>query len=345
MFVGYVIGDGPYEKLLDNLVTRFWIFVAKPLILIHDEGYYLVKFRILEDRDQVLQSGPYYFNNKPLILKEWELTFDTEVLSIITIWVKFLGLPVGHWSTKVLSKMAGAVGKPSFTNKFTANSVPQEGTPQETILQNQLKIHAPRSLLTVIYVSNEISQRKVLRTNLMNISVQSHLPWMKYGDFNSALKSEDRMGSPVTFSEMQGFQGMIDVMQITPLRSKGWHFAWCNKQEGNHRVYCKIDWDFGNYEWIQRFGHVEVEFLNPSGIEKWSRVEEQVIRQKAGATWTECDSTMFLLPFSSTYKSSSSSSSTITSYNSPNSKLKEEISFSDLQQSIDDWQISKHPQD
>ncbi|KAF3657941.1 hypothetical protein FXO38_13467 [Capsicum annuum] len=87
---------------------------------------------------------------------------------------------------------------------------------------------------------------------------------MKYGDFNSALKSEDRMGSPVTFSEIQGFQGMIDVMQITPLRSKGWHFAWCNKQEGNHRVYCKIDWDFGNYEWIQRFGHVEVEFLNPS---------------------------------------------------------------------------------
>ncbi|PHT53575.1 hypothetical protein CQW23_08037 [Capsicum baccatum] len=50
----------------------------------------------------------------------------------------------------------------------------------------------------------------------------------------------------------------------------------------------------------------------------------------------------FRCPFPSTSKNSSSTS---TSYNSPSSKLKEKNSFSDLQQSIDDWQILKHPQD
>ncbi|MCD9559596.1 hypothetical protein HAX54_017651 [Datura stramonium] len=36
--VGYVIGDKPIESLMDNYVTNVWNSVAKPHILVHDEG-------------------------------------------------------------------------------------------------------------------------------------------------------------------------------------------------------------------------------------------------------------------------------------------------------------------
>lgn len=46
---------------------------------------------------------------------------------------------------------------------------------------------------------------------------------MLSGDFNNVLSYEDRIGSPVTVAEVQGFKGMIDDLQLTPLRAKGWY--------------------------------------------------------------------------------------------------------------------------
>ncbi|PHU05563.1 hypothetical protein BC332_26385 [Capsicum chinense] len=76
------------------------------------------------DKDLVSQARTYYFNNKPVILKPWELDFefDQEMLSMIPIWVKFPGLPVGYWSTEDLSKVASAVGKPIRTDSFITNA-------------------------------------------------------------------------------------------------------------------------------------------------------------------------------------------------------------------------------
>lgn len=38
----------------------------------------------------------------------------------IPLWIKFPGLNVGYWSAESLSKLASFVGKPLFTDKFTA---------------------------------------------------------------------------------------------------------------------------------------------------------------------------------------------------------------------------------
>ncbi|XP_060200322.1 uncharacterized protein LOC132628564 [Lycium barbarum] len=93
------------------------------MVLTHDEGYYIFKFNSIQDKDKVLKARPYYFNNKPRILKPWELdfNFEQEALSVIPIWVKFPGLPVGYWSPEALSKVASVVGKPLYTDEFTAN--------------------------------------------------------------------------------------------------------------------------------------------------------------------------------------------------------------------------------
>lgn len=90
------------------------------------------------------------------------------------------------------------------------------------------------------------------------------MPWILCGDFNSALGTAVRIGSPVTQQETQGFQNMVDHIQLTLIRATGWHFTWSNKQEVENRVYSKIAWAFGNLRWIQQYGHEVADYLNPS---------------------------------------------------------------------------------
>ncbi|KAM3337632.1 hypothetical protein P3S68_031957 [Capsicum galapagoense] len=120
--IGYVIWDIPYVRSMENYVEQVWNFVPKPQILYHDNGYYMFRFNIIEDRDRVMQAGPYTFHNKPFILQHWEIDFDfdPEYIRRIPLWVQFPGLPVGYWSTKALSKIASVVGKPLYTDKVTA---------------------------------------------------------------------------------------------------------------------------------------------------------------------------------------------------------------------------------
>ncbi|XP_070040906.1 uncharacterized protein [Nicotiana tomentosiformis] len=120
--IGYILGDTPYARSMDNYVTTVWNFVAKPKILYHEEGYYIFKFQTIEDRDLVLHTGPYTYHKKPFLLKNWEIDFyfDPECLSTIPLWVKFPGLPAGYWSPEALSKLVSGVGKPLYTDKITA---------------------------------------------------------------------------------------------------------------------------------------------------------------------------------------------------------------------------------
>lgn len=59
----------------------------------HDDGYFIFRFESEEDGDCVLQTGPYTFFNKPLILHKWDIDFefDPNYLTIIPLWVTLQG--------------------------------------------------------------------------------------------------------------------------------------------------------------------------------------------------------------------------------------------------------------
>ncbi|OIS96298.1 hypothetical protein A4A49_01859 [Nicotiana attenuata] len=115
-------GDNPYEKAMDNYVTNVWNFVENPQILYNEDGYYVFRFQNIEDRDLILQAGPYTYHNKPFVLQQWRMDFkfDPGSVSVIPLWIKFPGLPLGFWSTEALSKLASVVGKPLYTDRITA---------------------------------------------------------------------------------------------------------------------------------------------------------------------------------------------------------------------------------
>ncbi|XP_009804428.2 uncharacterized protein [Nicotiana sylvestris] len=119
--IGYVPGENPYFKSMENYVDNVWDFVNKSKILCHVDGYYIFRFDSMDDRDRVIQLGPYTFHYKSFILMNWSIdfVFDLECLNVIPLWVRFPNLTVGYWSTEVLSKLASVVGKPMYTDLYT----------------------------------------------------------------------------------------------------------------------------------------------------------------------------------------------------------------------------------
>ncbi|XP_016495240.2 uncharacterized protein LOC107814346 [Nicotiana tabacum] len=118
-------------------------------------------------------------------------------------------------------------------------------------------------MLTAVYARNKVQERASLWHELQILGGQIQIPWFISGNFNNVLTTDDRIGQPVTTSEVQDFKQYIDNMQLTPLRTKGCFFTWCNKHHASDRVYSKIDWAFGNISWTQTYGHLEADFLEP----------------------------------------------------------------------------------
>ncbi|KAH0646567.1 hypothetical protein KY284_034451 [Solanum tuberosum] len=77
------------------------------------------------------------------------------------------------------------------------------------------------------------------------------------------------------FGETQDFQDCIDTLELTALKTIGCHYTFCNKQQGNSRVYSKIDWVFGNLCWMTTHGHVEDDYLG-AGISDHSPIRIQM---------------------------------------------------------------------
>ena len=69
----------------------------------------------------VVKKGVYYFDNKPLLVKPWnpEMEINTESVSSLPIWVRFLDLDIKYWGLTSLGKLGSIMGIPIKTDRFT----------------------------------------------------------------------------------------------------------------------------------------------------------------------------------------------------------------------------------
>ncbi|KAM7493804.1 hypothetical protein LguiB_028413 [Lonicera macranthoides] len=71
---------------------------------------------------KVVDAGPWYFDNKPIIVKPWStnVSLERDGLSSVPIWIKLPGLKLHMWPTPMLSKLASVVGRPLYTDIVTS---------------------------------------------------------------------------------------------------------------------------------------------------------------------------------------------------------------------------------
>ena len=80
-------------------------------------------------------------------------------------------------------------------------------------------------------------------------------------DFNNVLNLEDNIGSSVTLEEVTGFGQCVRICCLQDMGVCGPFYTWSNKQEGNNRVFSKIDMIFCNEEWLQRLRDANATFF------------------------------------------------------------------------------------
>ena len=119
----YVVGNTPSIGMIIRHIEKEWNCVAKPQVYLHEKGYFVVKFQNIEDRNEILYSGPHMLNNRPMIIKAWspDFNFHDEMLRIIPLWVRLPNLPLSYWSMDSLSRIGSMVGVPLYADECTTH--------------------------------------------------------------------------------------------------------------------------------------------------------------------------------------------------------------------------------
>lgn len=118
-------------------------------------------------------------------------------------------------------------------------------------------------LYSVVYAYNSAAQRESWWNRLRSFDIQ--LPWILLGDFNTVLVQEVYLqGGEQVGVDTRELQSLTSDLHIADLHYTGNMMTWCNRREGNARIYCKLDRVLTNESWIQVFPTSHVMFL-PNG--------------------------------------------------------------------------------
>lgn len=106
---------------------------------------------------------------------------------------------------------------------------------------------------SILYASNDAHIRKMAWKDFLELRRCISGSWMIIGDFNCVLKPDERIGSIVIPSEYVGPEECMLQCGLNDIQSTGNLFTWNNKQEGDQRVFCKLDKAMINQAWLDKF--------------------------------------------------------------------------------------------
>ncbi|KAF7815199.1 reverse transcriptase [Senna tora] len=113
-----------------------------------------------------------------------------------------------------------------------------------------------------IYASPNRDRRKILWSNLMNLSEVVSIPWMICGDFNDILSPDEKWGgNAASASRIRDFKTCIDYCGLSDLGFMGHKFTWYNKRPDGHTVFERLDRFLSNTQWLHIFPEAVVHHL------------------------------------------------------------------------------------
>lgn len=84
-------------------------------------GFYMVKFDMVADRDKVMADGPWMIFDHYLAVSQWSPEFESPTTKVnrMLVWIRFPGLNLVYYDESFLLAMASAVGRPVKVDKNT----------------------------------------------------------------------------------------------------------------------------------------------------------------------------------------------------------------------------------
>ncbi|KAK9740053.1 hypothetical protein RND81_03G007700 [Saponaria officinalis] len=144
--------------------------------------------------------------------------------------------------------------------------------------------------VTFVYADNDVGVRQSLWSDLrmLSSSVQS---WLLVGDFNVVRDISERISSTLpALSDILEFNACLLSCGLEDLGGSGCDFTWTNNQEGQARVWSKLDRALVNASWFADFPTSSARFL-PHGVSDHSPVMVNVLsccRRRARFSFLNC---------------------------------------------------------
>ncbi|XP_020253738.1 uncharacterized protein LOC109830781 [Asparagus officinalis] len=179
---------------------------------------------------------------------------------------------VQHFSSPAVNTTGFTSVTKEKSAKRNSGKVNNQGLSQLLRSSNQFMTCAVESkdyrlscIFTVVYALNDNSGRKSLWHDILAFKQNVSCPWIIGGDFNTIIDNNEKIGgSLVTDTDTEDFQNFISSCQLMHLKTTGCFFTWCNKQDIDTRIWCRLDRVLVNEDWIQKYNSSQVEFLTPN---------------------------------------------------------------------------------
>lgn len=114
--VGQLLGKCSGVSLVLNKANELWGEEGKIQVTKTNNELYIFKFPNENTRDRAFEYGPWYIENKPLVLRMWQPDTKLSLLdnSKVAVWVKLIGIPMEYLTRQGVSYIASALGKPLY---------------------------------------------------------------------------------------------------------------------------------------------------------------------------------------------------------------------------------------
>ncbi|CAI8595347.1 unnamed protein product [Vicia faba] len=121
----YAIGVDMSMNVVNNYMIKEWYFVKLPEMFYNEEGFLILKFKTIKEREVVMLKGPYTIRNMPMIIFKWRPDFSMErdMLRTLPIWVKLPKLPTHMWGVSSLGKIGSVIRSTLFTDVCTIDKL------------------------------------------------------------------------------------------------------------------------------------------------------------------------------------------------------------------------------
>ncbi|XP_057442300.1 uncharacterized protein LOC130734026 [Lotus japonicus] len=111
-------------RLMKTKLCALWKLSADFELLDVDNGFFLVKFDLAEDRKKVMEGGPWMIFDHYLAVTIWTREFiaPTATVSTTLVWIRIPGLNATYYDASFLMSAAKLIGKPVRVDMNTLNA-------------------------------------------------------------------------------------------------------------------------------------------------------------------------------------------------------------------------------
>ena len=110
--IGKFVWIWPIEKTLVWWINTSWKPQGHYNLQLGAKVFFTIIFFTEEDRMQIFENGPYFYNSAGLFLKPWKERFDPdkENLTIASVWIRMYSFPKKYWKEEILMGVRNTLG-------------------------------------------------------------------------------------------------------------------------------------------------------------------------------------------------------------------------------------------